>query len=160
MARTDYFDDPDAPVVNSVVPSVVAAVTTDDGRILLIHKTDNQLWALPGGGHDPGESIRDTVIREVKEETGYDVQPHTIIGTYTDPRHVIAYDDGEVRQQFSICFAARLVGGAPRTSAESDHVVWVPPEELDSLRIHPSMRLRINHFLQWQAGERTEPFIG
>jgi 8-oxo-dGTP pyrophosphatase MutT (NUDIX family) len=73
-----------------VVPSVVAAVTDLNGRILLIHKTDNQLWALPGGGHDPGESIRDTVIREVKEEAGYDVEPHTIVGTYTDPRHAIA----------------------------------------------------------------------
>jgi 8-oxo-dGTP pyrophosphatase MutT (NUDIX family) len=105
MARVDYIDDPEAPEINSVVPSVTAVVPDDDGRILLIHKTDNDLWALPGGGHDKGESIRDTVVREVKEETGYDVEPYTIVGTYTNPRHVMAYDDGEVRQQFSICFA-------------------------------------------------------
>lgn len=48
MSRVDYVDDPNAPKANSVVPSVVAIVGDHDGRILLIHKTDNNLWALPG----------------------------------------------------------------------------------------------------------------
>lgn len=156
MARVDYIDDPNAPAINNVVPSVVAVVENDDGRILLIHKTDNQLWALPGGAHEPGESIRDTVVREVKEETGYDVEPVTITGTYTNPRHVMVYDDGEVRQQFSLCFAARLVGGQRRTSSESSEVEWVTPDELGKLDMHPSMRLRILHYLD----RRQQPFIG
>lgn len=156
MARIDYIDDPDAPDITSVVPSVVAVVEDHDGRILLIHKTDNQLWALPGGAHEKGESIRDTVIREVKEETGYDVEPTTITGTYTNPRHVIAYDDGEVRQQFSICFAARLTGGTRRTSSESSDVQWIPPSDLATLDMHPSMRQRIQHYLD----RREQPFIG
>ncbi|WP_226905209.1 NUDIX hydrolase [Phycicoccus mangrovi] len=104
MGRIDYIDDPDAPVANSVVPSVVAIVRDEAGRLLLIHKTDNNLWALPGGGHEIGESISETVVREVKEETGYDVAVEAITGTYTNPRHIMAYDDGEVRQQFSIAF--------------------------------------------------------
>ena len=49
MARIDYIDDPDVPKANSVVPSVVAAVLDDQGKVLLIHKTVNDLWALPGG---------------------------------------------------------------------------------------------------------------
>ncbi|MFC3688934.1 NUDIX hydrolase [Aquipuribacter hungaricus] len=143
MARVDYIDDPNAPAANSVVPSVVAAVLDDNGRLLLIHKTDNDLWALPGGGHEVGESISDTVVREVKEETGYDVEVTDLVGTYTNPRHVMAYDDGEVRQQFSICFRARLVGGQLRTSSESKAVEWVEPEQLDKLSMHPSMRQRV-----------------
>ena len=119
MGRIDYVDDPHAPQANSVVPSVVAIVRDDAGRVLLIHKTDNNLWALPGGGHEIGESIVDTVVREVKEETGYDVEVETITGTYTNPRHVMAYDDGEVRQQFSIAFRARLVGGEARRAARA-----------------------------------------
>lgn len=156
MARIDYIDDPEAPPANSVVPSVVAAVTDDQGRVLLIHKTDNDLWALPGGGHEIGESIADTVVREVKEETGYDVEVTGISGTYTNPRHVMAYDDGEVRQQFSICFRARLVGGEPKTSSESRAVEWVEPEALAGLPMHPSMRQRIEHALRGGG----EPFIG
>jgi len=156
VARIDYIDDPDAPTANSVVPSVVAAVEDEQGRVLLIHKVDNDLWALPGGGHDIGESIRDTVVREVKEETGYDVEVTGIVGTYTNPRHVMAYDDGEVRQQFSIAFSARLVGGEARTSSESKQVRWVAPEGIADLPMHPSMRQRVEHFL----ARRSEPFIG
>lgn len=156
MARVDYIDDPNAPKANSVVPSVVAIVRDDSGRILMIHKTDNGKWALPGGGHEIGESIADTVVREVKEETGYDVEVERITGTYTNPGHVMAYDDGEVRQQFSIAFLARITGGEARTSSESDRVEWVDPAGLDSLEIHPSMRLRIEHAIN--PGER--PYIG
>lgn len=147
MARIDYIDNPNAPQANSVVPSVVAIVQDDEGRLLLIHKTDNGKWALPGGGHDIGESITDTVVREVKEETGYDVEVETLTGTYTNPRHVMAYDDGEVRQQFSLAFRARLVGGEMRTSSESDEVVWLTRAELADLDMHPSMRQRIDDAL-------------
>ena len=133
-------------------------MSDDEGRILLIHKTDNNLWAMPGGGHEIGESIVETVVREVKEETGYDVEVEveTITGTYTNPRHVMAYDDGEVRQQFSIAFRARLVGGEARTSSESSDVVWMRPEEILSLDMHPSMRMRLQHALEG----REVPFLG
>ncbi|MEU8488994.1 NUDIX domain-containing protein [Streptomyces sp. NPDC048641] len=157
MSRTDYFRDPNAPAANSVVPSVTAVVRNAQGSILLIHKTDNGLWALPGGGHDVGESIEQTVMREVDEETGISVVVEDIVGLYTDPQHVIAYDDGEVRQQFSICFHARPVGGSLRTSSESKEVRWVSPADLDSLDIHPSMQLRITHGLD---ESRTTPYLG
>jgi 8-oxo-dGTP pyrophosphatase MutT (NUDIX family) len=158
MARVDYLDDPTAPAANSVVPSVTVAIRDDWGRILLIHKIDNDLWALPGGGHDAGERITDTAVREVKEETGLDVEILRLVGTYTNPNHVIAYDDGEVRQQFSLCFEGRSIGGTPREDGtETKAVRWVDPGELDGLNIHPSMRLRIDHALDTS---RTEPYLG
>ena len=98
----------------------------------------------------------DTVVREVKEETGYDVEVETITGTYTNPRHVMAYDDGEVRQQFSIAFRARLIGGAPRTSSESSESSGWTRKHLEDLDMHPSMRLRIQHALE----DRKTPFLG
>ena len=156
MGRIDYIDDPNAPAINSVVPSVVAIVQDELGRVLMIHKTDNDKWALPGGGHEPGESISDTVVREVKEETGYDVEVKTITGIYTNPHHVMAYDDGEVRQQFSIAFRARLRGGEKRISSESSEVEWLTPEQIEQLDLHPSMRLRLRHAL----GEVERPVIG
>ncbi|MFG2652720.1 NUDIX domain-containing protein [Streptomyces sp. NPDC048436] len=157
MSRIDYYRDANAPKANSVVPSVTAVVRDDAGRILLIHKTDNDLWAVPGGGHDIGESVGDTVVREVLEETGITVEIDNIVGLYTDPRHVMAYDDGEVRQQFSICFRAHPTGGSLRTSSESKEVRWIDPADLDDLDIHPSMRLRIQHGLD---DSRQAPYIG
>jgi ADP-ribose pyrophosphatase YjhB (NUDIX family) len=156
LGRKDFFNDPDAPAPNSVVPSVVAFVRDSHGRILMIHRTDNNLWALPGGGHDAGESISHTVTRETLEETGIHVEVTGLVGIYTNPNHVMAYDDGEVRQQFSICFAATPIGGQLATSSESRKVIWLDPSRLGDLDIHPSMRLRIDHGL----ADRTEPYIG
>ncbi|MEU1814957.1 NUDIX domain-containing protein [Streptomyces roseifaciens] len=157
MSRIDYFEDPHAPQANSVVPSASAVVVDGEGRVLVIHKTDNNLWALPGGGHDIGESIADTAIREVREETGIDIEVERITGLYSNPGHVMAYDDGEVRQQFTICFRARPTGGTLRNSPESKDVRWVSPADLSDLNIHPSMRLRIEHGLD---DGRTSPYIG
>jgi ADP-ribose pyrophosphatase YjhB (NUDIX family) len=156
VARIDYFNDPNAPKANSLVPSVTAVVTDTAGRILMVHKTDNDLWALPGGGMDLGESVTDAAVRETKEETGIDVEVTGLVGVYTNPRHVLAYDDGEVRQQFSLCFTTRTLGGTLRTSSETKEVRFVATDDLDSLTIHPSMRLRINHYLE----HRPTPYLG
>jgi ADP-ribose pyrophosphatase YjhB (NUDIX family) len=157
VGRIDYYNDPDAPSANSIVASVTAVVRDEAGRVLLVHKTDNDLWALPGGGVDPGESVSDAVVREVAEETGIDVTVGRLVGVYTNPRHVMAYDDGEVRQQFSLCFHATAVGGSLRGSSETSEVEYVAINELDHLPIHPSMRLRITHGTD---ASRTEPYIG
>jgi len=95
MARKDYYYQPDAPKPNSLVPAVSAVVTDSDGRILLHKRSDNFLWSLPGGAMELGESVEQAVIREVKEETGFDVEVNKCIGIYSDPNHVIAFSDGE-----------------------------------------------------------------
>ena len=157
MARIDYWHDPDAPKANSVVPSTTAAVRDEAGRLLLIHKVDNDLWALPGGGMEVGESIADAAVREVAEETGVAVELTGLVGIYTDPGHVMAYDDGEVRQEFSVCFHARPVGGEAREDgSETKAVRWVEPAEVAALNVHPSMRRRIDDAL---SGEATPQIV-
>ncbi len=156
MPRTDYLNDPDAPKANSVVPAVSAIVTDAHGRILLILRTDNGYWSIPGGGLNPGESVADATVREVREETGIDCQVTGLVGIYSDPNHVAAYDDGEVRQEFSICLTTSMTGGTVTTSSESAEVQFMPPDTIPNLRMHPSIRLRIQHYLE----KRAEPYIG
>jgi 8-oxo-dGTP pyrophosphatase MutT (NUDIX family) len=155
VPKKDYFDDPHAPAANSLVVAVAVVVRNDAGAVLLIQRADNGLWALPGGAQDIGETTREAAIREVREETGIDVEITGISGIYSDPRHVIAYDDGEVRQEFSIVFHARSIGGTARGSDESRRVVWVDPRDLPSLKIDRSMCLRIEHGLE----DRAEPYL-
>lgn len=153
MARVDFYDDPTAPAPNSIVASVTAVVVEDD-RLLVIHKVDNDRWALPGGAVEPGESSAEAAVRETREETGVAVEVVGLVGVYTDPRHVMKYDDGEVRQQFSLCFRARSVGGRLRPQpSETKEVRWVPVDVLTDLDIHPSMRTRIDHGLVWEVGD-------
>lgn len=157
MARIDYLDDPKAPQANSLVPSVNAVVLNDRGQLLLIRRTDNENWALPGGAMDLGESISQAAVRETKEETGIDTEVIGLVGIYTNPGHVLEYtSDGEVRQEFSVVFTARPVAGEPTPSDESSSVEWVDVENVANYPMHPSMRLRIEHFAQG----RTEPYIG
>ena len=61
--RIDYHDDPDAPKPNSMVPSVNVVVANSLGEILLIRRSDNDNWALPGGAIDLGESARQAAGR-------------------------------------------------------------------------------------------------
>ncbi|MEU2854051.1 NUDIX domain-containing protein [Streptomyces syringium] len=154
--RTEYYDDPDAPKPNSMVVAASAVVVDDQERILLQRRRDNDLWALPGGGMDMGDSLPGTAVREVKEETGLDVEITGLVGTYTDPRHVIAYSDGEVRRQFNVCFTARIVGGRLAISDESTELRFVPTEELAELPMHHTQRLRLEHFLE----RRPQPYLG
>jgi ADP-ribose pyrophosphatase YjhB (NUDIX family) len=156
VARTEHYDDPNAPEPNSLVPAASAVVANERGEILMQRRKDNDLWALPGGTMDLGESIGETAIREVREETGLNVEIDGIVGIYSDPRHLIEYSDGEVRQQFNICFRARLIDGTLRGSDESTDVRWVPSAELDELPIHHTTRLRLWHFLEG----RDQPYVG
>jgi ADP-ribose pyrophosphatase YjhB (NUDIX family) len=154
VARTDYLDDPDAPKATSIVIAASALVLDDDGRLLMIRRTDSGFHALPGGRHELGETMTATAIRETEEETGVTVAVTGLIGIYSNPGHVVAFSDGEVRQEFSICFRAHPVSGEPRDSDESTEVRWVDQAELDALDIHPSIRLRIEHGL----ADRAEPY--
>jgi ADP-ribose pyrophosphatase YjhB (NUDIX family) len=105
---------------------------------------------------DLTDSLPGTAVREVKEETGLDVEITGLVGTYTDPKHVIAYTNGEVRRQFNICFTARVVGGHLQISDESTELRFVPPTELDKLPMHHTQQLRLQHFLE----NRERPYLG
>ncbi|MDH6127583.1 NUDIX domain-containing protein [Kitasatospora sp. GP82] len=150
MARRDYEDDPNAPKPNSLVPAASVVVVDDAGRILLQRRTDNGMWALPGGKMELGESLAGCGIRETLEETGIDVEITGIVGTYTNPGHVFTYDDGEVRQEFSICLLARPTGGTLRVSDESHEVAWFEADRVDDLPMVSSIRKRIN---DWRSGQ-------
>ncbi len=151
VRRIDYYDDPDAPAANSLVPSANVVVVDDAGALLLIHRTDNDNWALPGGAMDLGESLVDTAVRETREETGIICEITGLVGIYTDPRHVILYtSNGEARQEFSVVFTARPLSGVPTTSSETRRVEWVDRDAVAALPMDRSMRMRIARYLSGQ----------
>ena len=83
----------------------------------------------------------------MREETGLEVEVERIVGIYSDPKHVFAYDDGEVRQEFSICFACRRISGDLDVSDESYEVRYFAPDAVTDLPMVDCIRLRITDFL-------------
>lgn len=87
-----------------------AIIPFPDNQILMIKRNTHPFvgyWALPGGRMDPGETIEQTIVREVKEETGLDVAIEDIVGEYVERgiREDIDYE------YFPTCFIVKVVGG-------------------------------------------------
>ena len=153
-------DDPDAPKANSIVVAVTAVVTRRARRHPPQRRPDNDLWALPGGGMDLGESIAETAVREVKEETGIDVEVTGLVGIYTDP--ATSSPTPTARSANSSPSASppdsRRPAAARATSPRRS--AGPTPTDLDELNIHPSIRLRISHGLDTDSHRPSGDYPG
>ena len=138
-----------------VRPGVSAIILTAEG-VLLQQRSDNRLWGLPGGGVEPGESVAEAVVREVREETGLEVRPIRLIGVYSSPTHhqIVTYPDGNVIHYVSSSFECRIVGGALACGHESLELAWFDPRGLPTEMVDMH-RVRIADAL----ARRTEPFV-
>ena len=104
--------------------SVTGVITDDRGRALLIQCRDNHRWEPPGGVLEPGESIHDGLRREVREETGLDVEPVALTGVYKNMNRAI----------IALVFRCKTTGGQPelRPTRPRDHR-WVTEAEIGEL---------------------------
>ena len=155
MARRDYFYDPKAPKPNSIKPAAAVALFDGDGRILLLRRKDNDKWTMPGGTMDFGESLEQCAVREVREETGFDIEISGLIGTYTDPNVLIAYSDGEVRQEFTFVYAAKMKSGELKIDHESKEAVWVSIADALNLPLVDSQRRRLQDVARYRESPTT-----
>jgi 8-oxo-dGTP pyrophosphatase MutT (NUDIX family) len=147
MGRTEYYYDPRAPKANSLVPASNLLVVDEAGAILLQRRRDTGQWALPGGAQDIGETAAQCAIRECREETGIVAEVTGFLGVYTNPQHIVAYSDGEIRQQYETAYIGRPASGQPTISDEADAVLFVSPADLHGYDIHPSMQQQIGDYL-------------
>lgn len=116
--------------VNAGVMAVIFSETAN--TILLHHRTDNNMWSLPGGALDFGESLVEAVKREVLEETGLVVEPTKFIGVYSDPKQfVFRYPDGnEVHSVVTAFRCAVREGTLVRRNNESQDAQWFAVDHL------------------------------
>ncbi len=101
-------------------------------EILLMRRSDNGKWGLPGGYVEPGESVTKAVEREVFEETGFKIKVGALIGIYSDPKtQVIAYSNGDRVQAVNLCFkGTALEQGEPTTPEETLDIGFFPVTEM------------------------------
>ena len=112
----------------------VSAAIVRDGQVLVVRRARNpalNLYTLPGGAVETGETLAQAVAREVREETSLEIEPVALAGH----REVIVRDaQGRIERHFVIlCFAARWRSGEPVLNEELDDARWLAPSELASL---------------------------
>jgi mutator protein MutT len=119
----------------------VGAVVVDGGRVLLVRRANEPLkgeWSLPGGAVDAGESLRAAVVREVREETGLDVEAGPVVEVLD---RIQRDPDGRVRFHYVLIdFVCRVAGGALCCGTDAADAAWVDPAALDAYRVADSAR--------------------
>ena len=107
------------------MPSLAAIVAIiDSGKVLLTKREDFEVWCLPGGGVEDGESLAEAAIREAKEETGVDVELTRLVGVYSRI-------GGMWNDVHAVLFAAQPIGGELKLQpGETVEVKYFPFDEI------------------------------
>lgn len=119
-----------------------------EGRILLVQERVDSRWCMPGGWADVGDRPSEMVVREVWEESGFDVVPRKVIGVYDANREGIPL---EFYHAYKIVFLCDLVGGQPRPSSETQDVGFFSLDQLPPLS---SARTHERHLAEVMAHVR------
>jgi 8-oxo-dGTP pyrophosphatase MutT (NUDIX family) len=96
-----------------LLPSVTVLVFDAEDRVLLVKHHNNEVWVAPGGAIEPDETPEAAAQREMKEETGYEVEIDAILGTYGGPQFRITYSNGDQVGYVMSLYKARIIGGNP-----------------------------------------------
>lgn len=137
---------------------VRGAVVREDGAILMVRELADGRWALPGGWADVNQSPRESVVREVHEETGFEVVPKKLAGVYR--RAKTAHPPDWPFDIWLLFFVCEIVGGELRTSYETPEVGFFTeaalPPDLSVNRSSPHQIARM--FAHWRTPELPTEF--
>jgi 8-oxo-dGTP diphosphatase len=143
---------------------IVAAgglITNDRGEILLV-KNPRKGWEFPGGIVEPGESVPQGLMREIREETGVAVEIVSVVGIYSSLKKKKGYNGvEEIPTIVTIDFACKYLGGELTTSDESVEVKWFSEAEAAAI-VYPRQQYRFGKYREHAssvscAGYYVEP---
>lgn len=110
-------------------PFASDAILIDSGKILLIRRSKEPgkgQWAVPGGRIEDNETAEECLVREMKEETGLDIEPTRLIGIYSEP-------DRDPRGIIAAAYLVKQTGGKQAPGDDAGEVKWFPVDRLPEL---------------------------
>jgi ADP-ribose pyrophosphatase YjhB (NUDIX family) len=96
-----------------MLPSATILVRNSENKLLLVRHHNKGLWVTPGGMIEPDETPAQAAIREMKEETGCDVELIRLIGVYGGRLFHMDYENGDLVGYTAAAFEARIINGEP-----------------------------------------------
>jgi 8-oxo-dGTP pyrophosphatase MutT (NUDIX family) len=125
----------------NIKPAIAVILINREGKVLLQKRSDVKLWGIPSGHVEPGETVEEAAVREVKEETGLNIKITKLIGVYSSPdSQIFYYPDGRVTHFVTTCFKAETnnnqlsIDGKETLEARFFHPTEFP---VDLLPMHP-----------------------
>jgi ADP-ribose pyrophosphatase YjhB (NUDIX family) len=110
----------------------VRAAVFDKGRLLLVREAEDNCWTLPGGWAEVGQSAAESVVREVREESGYNVKAVKLLACWDRNKHphpAIPF------HAYKLVFQCELMGGAPAASLETTAVNFFAEDDIPPLSL-------------------------
>ena len=115
-----------------ITPKVdVRSAVFRNGKVLLVREAIDGLWSLPGGWADIGDAPSEAVEREIREESGYEAKAVKLLAVEDRKRR----HPPSVNEVYKLAFLCELIGGEPRTSAETTEVAWFGQNEIPPLSL-------------------------
>jgi len=141
--------------IDAIKPGVAVIIIDDQQRVLLQKRADVGLWCIPSGNVEPGETIAEAAIREIKEEMNLTISIIKLIGVYSDPdSQIFQYPNGKTIHFVTSCFLAQIVEGTFKMNDESLDIQFFPITALPQplLKMHPQ-------WLEDALSDKQEAFI-
>jgi len=121
-----------------LLPAVTAVIRDDDGRVLLAQAHGDELWALIGGGLEPGEQPVHAIAREIHEELGVEANVGQVVGAYGGENMFVTYPNGDRCAYVTTAYECHLAPGALTIEDKELHAVaWFTPAEVARLDTQP-----------------------
>ena len=120
-------------------------------RVLLIRRRDNNLWALPGGCQDLGETPTECAVRECYEETGFRIRVTRLLGVFSSKRYKFVHYPWKENEFTHLLYAADIEGGEAKNSSETSEVAFFSANDLPALSDGHDVRIKFG----WQWLKET-----
>ncbi len=145
-----------------LMPSVSNAVIDEQDRLLLLRHVHHGMWGTPGGAMEPGETPAQAASRELREETGLQLEPHALVGVTGGPDHVVRYPNGDETAYVTTIFAVAWNGADIEPDGrEVDDYRWLRTDEFGTVEMDELTQHNVRTILAWlesPAGRRSARF--
>jgi ADP-ribose pyrophosphatase YjhB (NUDIX family) len=160
MAATQPLEEIERVLLDDVglktpLTGVDTAVFNEAGQVLLIQRTDNQKWAMPGGAAEVGNTPAENAAREVWEETGYQVEITHLLGIFDNTRYLRNIN----RHGYLLLFTGKVVGGELTESNETLDARWFLLDEIPWDNLSPGHVIRLRHAVAWYRDQATPAYF-